>query len=244
MTELIHDFTSCYERYFKVLKADTPSLLDQVYRLRYQVYCVENPFEDPAEHCDGRERDEYDERSAHILLVHRDSGEAIGTARLILPRRDDRPQGPLPMQQLLAPDDRRALQRLPLRRTAEISRFAVGKDLRCLWRTRPAHRAAFSDLSREFQASERLLMRYITFGLLRGILDACMDHAILYLAAVMEPALIRALARFGLDFEPIGGRVDYHGIRQPCIARLANLIERVRGRHMPLWQYLNIAAGC
>jgi N-acyl amino acid synthase of PEP-CTERM/exosortase system len=242
MTELIHDFTSCYERYFKVLKADTPGLLDQVYRLRYQVYCVENAFEDPAEHCDGRETDEYDERSAHILLVHRDSGAAIGTARVILPRHGDG-LGPLPMQQVLAPGDRRALERLPLRRTAEISRFAVGKDLRCLWRHKPSHRAAFADLSRELQASEKLLMRYITFGLLRGILDICMEHAILYLAAVMEPALIRALARFGLDFEPVGGRVDYHGIRQPCIARLAHLIERVKGRHMPLWQYLCIAAG-
>ena len=46
-----------YESYFDIVRADTPALLDEAYRLRYQVYCVENPFENPAEHSDGRERD-------------------------------------------------------------------------------------------------------------------------------------------------------------------------------------------
>ncbi|HJU17371.1 MAG TPA: PEP-CTERM/exosortase system-associated acyltransferase [Stellaceae bacterium] len=242
MTELISDFTNCYERYFKVLKADTPNLLDQVYRLRYQLFCVENPIFDPAEHLDERERDEYDERSAHILLVHRDSGAAIGTARLILPRRGDR-SGPLLIQRLLAPGDRKILEHLPPRRTAEISRFAIGKELRRHWRSKSAHRTAFPDMPRELQASERLLMRYITFGLLRGILDACMEHTILYLAAVMEPTLIRALVWLGIDFEPVGGRIDYYGVRQPCVVRLADLVERSRGRRTPLWQYLNSTAG-
>ena len=36
------DFLSCYREHFEVVRASTPSLLDQVYRLRYQVYCVEN----------------------------------------------------------------------------------------------------------------------------------------------------------------------------------------------------------
>jgi N-acyl amino acid synthase of PEP-CTERM/exosortase system len=246
MTDLIPDFANCYERYFKVLKADTPHLLDQVFRLRYQVYCVENPFEDPAEHLDGREIDEYDEHSAHVLLVHRDSSAAIGTARVILPRQDDGPgdgSEPLPIQRVLEPHDRQAFERLPLRRTAEISRLAVGKALRHHWWSKSAARPAASDMSRELLTNEKLLTRYITFGLLRGILDTCMENAILYLAAVMEPALIRALTRFGLEFEPIGGRVDYHGIRQPCVARLTNLIDRVRSHHTLLWQYVSTAAG-
>jgi N-acyl amino acid synthase of PEP-CTERM/exosortase system len=241
MTELINDFANCYERYFKVLKADTPNLLDQVFRLRYQVYCVENPFEDPAEHLDGREMDEYDERSAHILLVHRESSAAIGTARVILPRHGDK-SGPLPIQRVLEPDDRKAFESLPLRRTAEISRFAVGKALRHHWWSKPASRPAFSDMSRELLTSEKLLTRYITFGLLRGLIGTCMEHAILHIAAVMEPSLIRAFTRLGMNFQSLGGRVDYHGIRQPCVARLASLIEGMKGHHT-LGQYLSTAAG-
>ena len=39
------------------MRASTPSLLDQVYRLRYQVYCVENDYEDAGRQAEGRETD-------------------------------------------------------------------------------------------------------------------------------------------------------------------------------------------
>ena len=65
-----------------VLVADTSELLDEVYRLRYQVYCVEMTYEAGR---DGKEYDEFDNRAHHVLLVHRASGEAIGTVRVIPP---------------------------------------------------------------------------------------------------------------------------------------------------------------
>src|SRR5690606_4423219 len=46
-----------YDRYFTVVPASTPELLDAAYVLRYQVYCNEHAFENPAEHPDGREVD-------------------------------------------------------------------------------------------------------------------------------------------------------------------------------------------
>src|SRR5690606_27668837 len=88
-----------YERWFESALADTPEQRSQAFRLRYQVYCVENPFEDPAEHPDGEERDAYDAHSAHALLVHRPSGAVAGTVRLVLARPD-------------RPDDSFALQRV------------------------------------------------------------------------------------------------------------------------------------
>ena len=51
-----------YNAIFDVFRADTPELLDRVYRLRHQVYCVENAFEDPKLHLDGREIDADDDR--------------------------------------------------------------------------------------------------------------------------------------------------------------------------------------
>src|SRR5438105_11030928 len=79
------EFLSCYRQHFEVVRADTPSLLDEAYRLRYQVYCVENRYEDPDQQVNGRERDVYDDRSVHSLLIHRRSGVAAGTMRVILP---------------------------------------------------------------------------------------------------------------------------------------------------------------
>ena len=103
--EAMPDFAdSSYDQHFDVLRADTPDRLDAAYRLRYQVYCVENRFEDRERCPDGREVDDDDDRSVHTLLVHRRSGAAIGAARLILPR----PQSgrPLPIERLAHPGAR------------------------------------------------------------------------------------------------------------------------------------------
>jgi N-acyl-L-homoserine lactone synthetase len=63
---------------------DDPRLLDQSYRLRYQVYCVERGFLDAADYPDGREIDEFDAHSLHLGVFDSDD-HMIGTARLIKP---------------------------------------------------------------------------------------------------------------------------------------------------------------
>jgi N-acyl amino acid synthase of PEP-CTERM/exosortase system len=230
------DFAACYDRYFAVMRADTPELLDLAYRLRYQVYCVENQFEDAVRFLDGRETDEDDDRSVHTLLVHRQSDALAGTARLILPSLGDK-RRQLPIQGALSSRNRRLFEHLPLERTAEISRFAVSKEFR---RRQGEDRHAdtgFCHAPDWPASSERRLLPRLTFGLIRGILGICLDYQVAELAAMMEPALIRILRRLGLHFEPIGGLVEHHGIRQPCVARLADLIERSREGFTLLWQY-------
>ena len=54
------DFATSYNAHFEVVRADTRQQLDLAYRLRYRVYCVENPFEDPTRCSDGREIDDDD----------------------------------------------------------------------------------------------------------------------------------------------------------------------------------------
>src|ERR1700720_2625723 len=90
------DFLSCYREHFEVVRANTPTLLDQVYRLRYQVYCVENAYEDRDRQLEGRGKDIYDERSVHALLVHRRSEAVAGTVRVLLPASDQK-NPPLPI---------------------------------------------------------------------------------------------------------------------------------------------------
>ena len=69
-----------YEQYFTMVRADTPALREAAFRLRYQVYCVENAFEDPSHFPDRMEYDAYDQRAVHALLVHRPTGNVAGTA--------------------------------------------------------------------------------------------------------------------------------------------------------------------
>lgn len=53
----------------------------------------------------------------------------------------------------------------------------------------------------------------------------------------MERALIRLLARLGLAFEQIGDLIEHHGPRQPCFARVDQLIDGSRAEGTLLWRY-------
>jgi N-acyl amino acid synthase of PEP-CTERM/exosortase system len=212
------DLLSCYRAHFEVVRAETTELLDEAYRLRYQVYCVENLYEDPNQP-DKRERDVYDARSAHALLMHKRTGAIAGTVRVILPA--DAPELPLPISVLTDPYQRERLRRLPRSQLAEISRFAISKEFR----------------RRCTDAEDRRMLRYITFGLIRGALEICRENDIEYICAVMEQALIRLLARLGLAFEHLGDIIEYHGARQPCLATVSHLIDHSKAERTLLWRY-------
>ena len=79
------DLLSRHNIYFETCLANTPALAETAYRIRYQVYCVERGFESAQEHATGLETDAYDNRSLAGLLIHRPSGDAMGTVRLVLP---------------------------------------------------------------------------------------------------------------------------------------------------------------
>ncbi len=68
----MNDITAAFHEYFEVVFADTPSLLENVFNLRYRILCIENkyPNVDAANYPDELERDEYDDRSLHLLLRH------------------------------------------------------------------------------------------------------------------------------------------------------------------------------
>lgn len=233
----IADVPLYYERHFTVVRATTPELLRKAYRLRYQVYCVENAFEDPGQQIDHSEIDEYDDRAVHTLLVHRRSGEVVGTSRVILPHKGE-PRS-LPMATLLQGADLRRFGEFPAAQTAEISRFAVSKQFRRRYGEVRYADVGFAENVSAPEISERRLMPFITLGLLGGVLGICFEYEITHLAAVMEPPLIRILRRLGLDFKPIGGLVEHHGLRQPCIAQLADLIQHSRDSESLVWQYVS-----
>src|SRR5690606_20046318 len=118
-----------YERWFESTLADTSEQLSQAFRLRYQVYCVENPFEDPTEHPRGEERDSYDDHSVHALLVHRPSREVAGTVRLVLVR-PDRPDDSFALQRVCHEPLVRDREAFPVLQMAEVSRFCISKAFR------------------------------------------------------------------------------------------------------------------
>lgn len=222
-----------FSRWFEVVPASSQALLEEAYRLRYQVYCVENPFEDPAENPDGLETDEYDGHAVHSILVHRPTQTVSGAVRLILPDFDN-PQDSLPIQKVCSEQQLQDAGPFDLAHCAEISRFAVSKKYR-----RRIGEARFADVKWDEAATQneasRRQLPYITLGLLRACLEMSVEHQITHVFAVMEPALIRLIRRFGLQFQLIGPLVDYHGQRQPCVAIIKDLLKESQVHNKKFW---------
>ena len=79
---VMNESTASLFEYCKVPKGDP--LLNEVYKLRYKVYCDEWRFEKPEDHPGGMERDDYDSHSLHFYAHAHNSDVLIGTARIIL----------------------------------------------------------------------------------------------------------------------------------------------------------------
>ena len=236
-----------YRRAFQVLRADTPDLRKEAYRLRYQVYCVENPFEDPRGNPDEMEMDLFDQRSSHSLLVHRPSGQIAGCVRLVLPpgrmpgdtRRDankvasakDLPIGHVCEDPRLADPNV-----LPPDTTAEVSRFAISKRFR--QRARDGRYGQLSEPDPASPITERRAIPHMSLGLISALVQMSVEAGITHWCAVMEPPLIRMLARLGIYFESLGPLVNYHGRRQPLCAKLDTLLAGMWHERPEVWEVI------
>ncbi len=210
--------SALYDQHFSVVPANTAALLDEVHALRYQVYCVEHQFEDPAQQIGNREVDAHDAHSVHAVLIHRQTSRVVGCVRLILPGDDEASE--LPVRRLLEPADLRRFDEFDKSTTAEISRYAVSKEFR-----RRAGESLYPDVNTDLTAQDtRRLIPHMSLGLIRGIARLAADQGITHVCAVMAPALLRLLERFGLQFERLGPPIEYHGERQACIAAVEGLL--------------------
>ena len=216
--------SALYDQYFSVVPANTPALLDEAYALRYQVYCVEHQFEDPARQSGQREVDAHDPHSVHAVLIYRPSGKVVGCVRLILP--DLARHVGLPISSLLSQADQEHFSQFAPATTAEISRYAVSKEFR-----RRAGEELYPDVASFSDSDARRLMPHVSVGLIRAVARLAADRGITKVCAVIAPALARLLERFGLVFEPLGPPIEYHGLRQPCLANIETLLAGLAETH-------------
>ena len=230
-TQTENSTSELFNRYLSVVPANTPSLLDQAFRLRFQVYCVERGFEDPADHPDGRERDSDDDRSLHSLLIDRATGSPVGTVRLILPRFGH----DLPVFGVVGANEQSSTA-LPLETTAEVSRFAVAKS----FRRQIEHGWHFHSGYASVTGCVRTdAVQILTYGLVRAVITMTAFCGVTHIVGMMEPALLRLLARLGIVFHPLGTRVTHHGVRQPGWAAMVDVIAGIKNNHPELGKIIN-----
>ena len=221
-----------------MVHATSDELKNEVYKLRYQVYCLETQFENSEHYPDGLEFDEFDYRSDHYLIRHRKSGDYAATTRLILP--DANNPGQLFPVELHCEIDNFAVMR-PFNRghLGEVSRFCVSKAFKK--RKNEAHTLAGINADWQpdnFTLDERRSFPHIAIALIACIIKASYENDIHYLFGCVEPAFFRFVSPLGINFIKIGPVVDYHGDRWPAAIKITNMLDCVAEKNLDIWNLL------
>ena len=237
--QMDEDVSTIFNSVFNIKLATCPKVVNEVFKVRYQVYCIDRPFEDPNAFADKREHDAYDPRSAHALIRHQMTEDSVAAVRLVMTG-DTPKQMHFPMEGPCVPlmDKRaqRAFAGARREQIAEISRMAVSRE----FRRRLNEEKSVSGISKAAYYSDaengKRAMPYISLGLFAAILQMSVKYNITHWMAVMEPAQLRLLKRFGVEFDHVGPVVEYHGRRRPAFTEAASLIDRMKKNRPDVWE--------
>ncbi|MEZ5525441.1 MAG: PEP-CTERM/exosortase system-associated acyltransferase [Pseudomonadales bacterium] len=204
-----------FSKYFRLIYANSPALLSQVYKIRYDVFCTELELEKgcPVD----IEKDQFDAYSYHYLLHHKSSNRYAGTIRMVLPPKDE-PELPIPIEKFCIDAIDRSIidiSKLPRGSFGEVSRLAVPAVFRK--RAGEAGKPYIIPSEKAFCENplERRHFPHIAIGLYLAVASLAMFKQLDYIFVMIEPRLAKALNRAGLHFEQMGEVVEYHGQRAP-----------------------------
>lgn len=254
------DLVELFNHYFEVVSADTPEKRLQCYRLRYEVYCREGliPGFHAENYPEGLERDRYDERSVHCLLMHKPRGIVAGTVRIILPA-PDRRETKFPIEKFAGDafyPDAIAFENLPRAHLGEISRLILapefrarkGEDRRPHGLTEDSQSSAGDKGRRAANARwqgpdrrrgvPRRTFPHAILGLFVAIVRMSVEQGLSYWYGGMEPVCARLLRTFGIDFTPISPVVDYYGPCRSYLGYVPDIIENIYRTHPQVWALL------
>jgi N-acyl amino acid synthase of PEP-CTERM/exosortase system len=223
-----------FNDYFEMIPANSDELKQEVYKLRYQVYCVEKGFLETR--ANALEYDEYDAHSCHYLIRHRETNCYMATTRLILPD-SKHPKKLFPMELYSQIDNVHLLKTMPRANVAELSRFCVSKQFRN--RANEQHLLVTNEVDKvRCSPREKGSSAHLTLALFACAVRMSSEHNIHCWYAIMEPALKRIFSTMGIHFVEIGPLVDYHGMRLPCVIKVDDLLNSTAEKNLDYWNML------
>lgn len=234
---IMSDLYKAFHHYFEIVIADTPSLKEKVFRMRYQKLCIDMnvPGYEPSLFPDGQEKDNYDDHSSHILIRYRQTGEFIGTARLIMFDHKN-PNKLFPVEQCTQIDSKLFnVNKFSRQHTGEISRFLIVNK----FERRKAERRDYK--TREtavdiVKTTDRRSINNLTLVLMAGVVRVSAKYNIGNWFTIMEPALNRLFGYYGLSLNPIGPVVQHYGLRRPYFGEISKIIDKMKQDHRGAWE--------
>ena len=228
-----------FSRYFTVSPALTRADLDEVFRIRYRVYCEEFGYEPKARFPDGRETDAFDAQASQCLITHVATGLPAGCVRMC-PASRDGVAIPLPFDACCAESlDADAMARYDVDpdHMCEASRFAVDGAFR---RRSGEALTRFGEIvSLNLSDTEQRTFPALSVALMLAgtAMAELLERP--YMFAVMEPFLPRLLKRSGMIFHRLGSDIDHHGIRAVYVTDTREFVQEMHGSLMELYWWIH-----
>ena len=232
-----HDILRHFDEVFSEAPASEGKDIEDAYRLRYQVYCLDRGFESADACPQGMEKDRYDDHALHCLLRDRAAARPIGTVRLVRPAATPTWFSGLPLAAYAPQESMAEIMRLPGGSTAEVSRFAITRAAREVLRSTKVF-SGKPDMATSLPNVGERLLPFMSLGLIRGLVRLSMLNGITHWCLAAEPSLLRRLRTFGLHFQDAGDLVEHRGLRQVCYAELSSLLERAEDEQPEFWDVI------
>jgi len=213
-----------FDRYFDLAPAITKAQRDQVYQVRYRVYCEEFGYEPAEAFSNFKETDEFDDRSMHCLVTHRGSGAPVGCVRLVMVEGDEL----MPMEAHAGDSlDHDFIKNLSGGRESlcEISRLAVDGA----FRRRPKEQETrFGNVDAIGTSEwERRTFPMIALSLMIGAGALAESLGKKHCFAIMEPFLPIMMRRTGIHFRRMGKDFEFRGVRAPYYTDVADFFDNL-----------------
>lgn len=220
------ELADIYDQAFEAMPATPGPLLDAALHLRYQVLCEERQLLRPADYPTKTEFDAFDVHAMHAVLCYRQDRSIAGTLRVIMPD-----------EGITLPAFGRCPQlrdEISMHNTAELSRFVIAKQFRRRWDDN--FYGAVTEMPGDGHSQRRI--PHMSLGLLRMALEYMVGRGITHVVALTEPSMMKLLEKLGIHFAPVGELVECHGLRQPCYAKLENVLRRMKQERPDVWHYI------
>lgn len=230
-----------YFKFRKEMRRGVESaLLQQIFKLRYEVYCLECHYLPTEEFQNGLESDEYDDCSTHFAAFTLDD-VIIGTVRLVQPNDDQI----YPFESHCGVFDDYVMP--PREQAGEVSRLVVKKSFRR--RRGDSMEGVSSDFVEKGQTSgikphpggkhRDGNSPMLLLGMYREMYRYSKQNGIHYWYAAMERSLARSLEKMGFRFVPIGPQTDYYGPVTPFIVNIDEVYARLQKENKFLAAWFN-----
>jgi len=219
--------------------AGNTQMMEEIFRLRYEIYCLERGYLPAEDFSSGLEIDAYDSCSTHFAGYNMDN-LIVGSVRFVQPP----PAQVFPFEEHCPVFD--TFQFPPREQTGEISRLVVRKSYR---RRRGDD---MQGVSKEFLEKEGPMVVQpgstkrrkgdsprLLLGLYREMYRHSKANGVRYWYAAMERSLAFSLRKMGFTFIPIGPTTDYYGPVTPFIVDLNELNDTLRKENRLLAAWFN-----